>query len=198
MKDPEVKALIKLVHPNIVKLKEVIRQSEFMFMIFELLEKDLGDLLRETIGDFLTEDKIRSIMSQILKGVNYMHKNGYFHRDLKPENILIDGDKAKVSDFGLIRKINTFNPMTEYVSTRWYRAPEWVLRSRYYNYQVDIFALGWIFAELYTLKPIFPGQSELDQVNKICEILGTPNVEDWREGYELAERRGIMFPIYEK
>ena len=124
MKDPEVKALIKLVHPNIVKLKEVIRQSEFMFMIFELLEKDLGDLLRETIGDFLTEDKIRSIMSQILKGVNYMHKNGYFHRDLKPENILIDGDKAKVSDFGLIRKINTFNPMTEYVSTRWYRAPE--------------------------------------------------------------------------
>ena len=94
MKDPEVKALIKLVHPNIVKLKEVIRQSEFMFMIFELLEKDLGDLLRETIGDFLTEDKIRSIMSQILKGVYYMHKNGYFHRDLKPENILIDGDKA--------------------------------------------------------------------------------------------------------
>lgn len=88
------------------------------------MDKDLSTYLRETIGSKLTEDEIRNIMLQVLKGTNYIHKNGYFHRDLKPENILIEGDSAKVSDFGLIKKINVFSPMTEYVSTRWYRAPE--------------------------------------------------------------------------
>lgn len=103
MKDPEVKALLQLVHPNIVKLKEVIRQSDFMFMIFELLDKDLGKLMGEKLGSSFSEDEIKNLMYQILKAVNYIHKNGYFHRDLKPENILLDGDIAKVSDFGLIR-----------------------------------------------------------------------------------------------
>ena len=94
--------------------------------------------------------------------------------------------------------MTSYGPMTEYVSTRWYRAPEWVLRSQFYNYETDIFALGWIFAELYTLIPIFPGESEIDQLFKLWKVLGTPSYMSWPEGYMLAENRGIEFPMYEK
>lgn len=102
----------------------------------------------------------------------------------------------KISDFGLVREIRSAPPFTEYISTRWYRAPECVLRSRGYNYPVDIFALGCIMAELYTMKPLFPGQSELDQMNKIVMILGTPTTKDWEDVMRLAERRNYRFPDY--
>ena len=98
----------------------------------------------------------------------YIHKHGFFHRDLKPDNLLISADQVIVSDFGLVREIKSMPPFTEYISTRWYRGPECVLRSRGYNYPVDIFALGCIMAEFYMMMPIFPGSSELDQMNKIC------------------------------
>ncbi|CAI2362120.1 unnamed protein product [Moneuplotes crassus] len=103
MKDPEVKTLLQLVHPNIVKLKEVIRQSDFMFMIFEYMDKDLGRLMGERMATPFSEQEIKTIMLQLLKAVNYIHENKYFHRDLKPENILVHGDTFKISDFGLIR-----------------------------------------------------------------------------------------------
>lgn len=103
MKDPEVKTLIQLVHPNIVKLKEVIRQSGFMFMIFEFMDKDLGHLMNERVSNPFTETEIKEIMLQLLKAVNYIHENKYFHRDLKPENILVKDGVCKISDFGLIR-----------------------------------------------------------------------------------------------
>lgn len=97
-----------------------------------------------------------------------MHKHGFFHRDLKPDNLLVQNNSiVKISDFGLVREIKSLPPYTEYISTRWYRAPECVLRSRGYNYPVDVFALGCIMAELYMMKPLFPGASELDQMNKI-------------------------------
>ena len=91
-----------------------------------------------------------------------MHKNGFFHRDLKPDNILTqNGTIAKISDFGLVREIKTSPPFTEYVSTRWYRGPECVLRSKSYNHPMDMFAVGCIIAELFTQYPLFPGQNEL-------------------------------------
>ena len=92
----------------------------------------------------------------------YMHKHGFFHRDLKPENILIHKEKVKLGDFGLAREIRSRPPFTDYVSTRWYRAPELLLKSTNYNSPVDIFALGCIMAELYLLKPLFMGNSEMD------------------------------------
>ncbi len=92
-----------------------------------------------------------------------MHKHGFFHRDLKPENLLItDSGVVKIIDFGLAREIRSRPPFTDYVSTRWYRAPEILLRSTNYNSPVDIFALGCIMAELYMSKPLFNGASELD------------------------------------
>ncbi len=123
-----------------------------------------------------------------------MHKFGFFHRDLKPENILLDGDETKIADFGLARQIRSRPPYTDYVSTRWYRAPEILLKSTSYNSPIDIFALGAIMAELYLLKPLFPGNSEVDQIYKICGILGTPSHNSWSEGYRLASQIGFTFP----
>lgn len=91
-----------------------------------------------------------------------MHKQGFFHRDLKPENLLIKDNVIKITDFGLSRGIQSKPPFTDYVTTRWYRAPEVLLKSTVYNSPIDIFALGCIMAELYLLKPLFPGNSEVD------------------------------------
>ena len=99
----------------------------------------------------MTESQIKNIIYQTASGLSYMHKNGFFHRDLKPENLLISSetDVIKIADFGLAREIRSMPPFTDYVSTRWYRAPEIILKSSSYNSPVDIFALGCIMAELY-------------------------------------------------
>lgn len=91
-----------------------------------------------------------------------MHGHGFIHRDLKPENIMVDGTKVKLTDFGTVKNEEKPFPYTQYVSTRWYRAPEFAVRSKEYDTSVDIFALGCIMAELYLMKPIFPGNCEVD------------------------------------
>ncbi|MGH0157122.1 UNVERIFIED_CONTAM: hypothetical protein FKN15_032958 [Acipenser sinensis] len=99
---------------------------------------------------------------------------GFFHRDMKPENLLCMGPELiKIGDFGLAREIRSRPPYTDYVSTRWYRAPEVLLRSSVYSSPVDMWAVGCIMAELYTLRPLFPGNSEVDEIFKICQVLGT-------------------------
>ncbi len=125
-----------------------------------------------------------------------MHKHGFFHRDLKPENLLVSGDVVKLADFGLAREIRSAPPYTDYVSTRWYRAPEVLLRSTVYSSPVDVWACGAIMAELYTLRPMFPGSSEQDQLHKVCSVLGTPTQAGWADGYSLASRIGFRFPQY--
>lgn len=128
-----------------------------------------------------------------------MHNHGFFHRDIKPENILVQGKTAvKIGDFGLVKEIRYPTPFTEYVSTRWYRAPENVLGSRSYNYPVDIFALGCIMAELYTFKPLFPGSSEMDQFEKISRILGKPHNDDWPDAKRLSDRKLFQMPDHPK
>lgn len=161
----EVKCLIQLQHLNIVKLKEVIRSDNSeLYLIFELLQTDMHDFIKKKrkSRDYFDEQEIKFIVYSILRGISYIHKRGFFHRDLKPDNILIfskdesapisiENTSVKISDFGLCREINSMPPFTEYISTRWYRAPESVLRSRSYNHKVDIFAVGCIMAELFML-----------------------------------------------
>ena len=130
----------------------------------------------------------------MLEGLAFVHRQGFFHRDIKPENIMWKGEVLKIADFGLAREIRSRPPYTEYISTRWYRAPEIVLRHEFYNSPVDIWAVGAIMAELFTLKPLFQGSSETDQIFKICSVIGTPSSNNWPDGMRLANRLGIRFP----
>merc|ERR1719174_1898748 len=135
-------------------------------------------------------------MKQILDGLAYMHKHGFFHRDIKPENILCKTRSPgtytiKLADFGLAREIRSRPPFTEYVSTRWYRAPEVLLRSRSYNSPVDIWACGCMFVELFTRRPLFPGSSEVDQILRVLRLTGAPSDSNWKRGRQLLKRRGI-------
>ena len=191
----EVKSLKKLNHPNIVKLKEVIRENDELFFVFEYMDGNLYDLIKKKDGHF-TEAKVKNIMYQLFQGLAFMHKHGFFHRDIKPENMLTKGDALKIADYGLAREIRSRPPYTDYVSTRWYRAPEILLRSTYYNSPIDIWACGCIMAELFTLRPTFPGNSEADQIYKICSILGTPTQRTWPEGLKLAQTMNFKFPQF--
>ncbi|CAM9190660.1 unnamed protein product [Chrysoparadoxa australica] len=201
----EVKSLKKLNQPNIVKLKEVIRESDELYFVFEYMEGNLYELMKNRNRLYIPEAKIRNIMYQIFQvprhcllqhGIAFMHKHGFFHRDIKPENMLIKGDTCKVADFGLAREIRSKPPFTDYVSTRWYRAPEVLLRSTVYNSPVDNWACGCILAELFTLRPLFPGSSEADEIYKICSVLGQPSMQSWPEGLKLASAMGFKFPQF--
>ncbi|KAI8876423.1 Pkinase-domain-containing protein [Backusella circina FSU 941] len=141
---------------------------------------NLYQLMRERkkVGLGFNHCELKNILYQILLAVSHIHRHHVFHRDMKPENLLVDYSTGKptikLADFGLAREVNSNPPFTEYVSTRWYRAPEVLLRSTEYSYPVDLWAIGAIFAELITLEPLFSGESEIDQIYKICEILGSP------------------------
>jgi male germ cell-associated kinase len=187
--------LKKLNHPNIVKLREVIRENDELFFVFEYMEGNLYELMKKRDRHF-PEAQVRNIMYQIFQGLAFMHKNGFFHRDIKPENMLVKGDVIKVADFGLAREIRSKPPFTDYVSTRWYRAPEVLLRSSNYNSPIDQWACGGIMAELYTLRPLFPGSSEADEIYKICAVLGSPTQRTWPEGIRLAAQMQFKFPQF--
>jgi len=126
---------------------------------------------------YLQEQRIKHYMWQLLKSMDHMHRNGIFHRDIKPENILITDDELKLADFGSCRGIYSKQPYTEYISTRWYRAPECLLTDGFYNYKMDMWGVGCVFFEVLSLYPLFPGTNELDQVTKIHAVLGTPPQE---------------------
>lgn len=190
----EVKSLKKLNHANVVKLKEVIRENDHLYFVFEYMKENLYQLMKDRIKLF-PESVIRNISFQILQGLSFIHKHGFFHRDMKPENLLCMGPElVKIADFGLAREIRSRPPYTDYVSTRWYRAPEVLLRSPVYSSPIDIWAVGCIMAELYTLRPLFPGNSEVDEIFKICQVLGTVRKSDWPEGYQLAATMNFRFP----
>ncbi|KAJ4901578.1 Protein kinase superfamily protein [Raphanus sativus] len=189
----EVKSLSRMNHPNIVKLKGVIRENDILYFVFEYMECNLYQLMKDRPKLFAESD-IRNWCFQVFQGLSYMHQRGYFHRDLKPENLLVSKDVIKIADLGLAREINSSPPYTEYVSTRWYRAPEVLLRSYVYTSKVDMWAMGAILAELLSLRPLFPGASEADEIYKICSVIGSPTEQTWLEGLNLASVINYQFP----
>lgn len=116
-------------------------------------------------------------MFQVMRAIEFMHRKGIFHRDIKPENILVKGNTVKLADLGSCKGRHSPAPYTDYISTRWYRAPECLMTDGYYNEKMDIWGFGCVLFELITKKPLFPGKDELDQIHRINNILGTPKPE---------------------
>ena len=130
---------------------------------------------------FIPEAKVKHHMFQAFKAIDHLHRNNIFHRDIKPENILISGETVKLADFGSCKSMNCTLPCTEYISTRWYRPPECLMTDGFYDFKMDIWGAGCVFFEVLALHPLFQGANELDQVNKIHDVLGTPDFEVLRE-----------------
>lgn len=201
-----------------------------LHICMEYMDGNLYQLMKARDHKCLDNSSVKSILFQILSGLDHIHAHNFFHRDIKPENILVSSSAPqesgitfrrysalvtppstpplytiKIADFGLARETHSQHPYTTYVSTRWYRAPEVLLRAGEYSAPVDIWAIGAMAVEIANLKPLFPGGNEVDQVWRVCEIMGSPGNwydksgnkiggGDWREGTRLAQKLGFSFP----
>ena len=200
-----------------------------LHIAMEYMEGNLYQLMKARDHKCLDNGSVKSILFQIMQGLEHIHAHNFFHRDIKPENILVSSSShqdtnsfrrysalmtppstppsytVKIADFGLARETQSKLPYTTYVSTRWYRAPEVLLRAGEYSAPVDIWAVGAMAVEVATLKPLFPGGNEVDQVWRVCEIMGSPGNwynksgvrvggGEWREGTRLAGKLGFSFP----
>lgn len=190
----EVAMLKELNHPNIVSLKEVLFQGKKLYLVFEYLDYDLKKFM-DSVDKPLSEEVVKNSITQILVGLDFCHQNRVLHRDLKPQNLLIDTQgTVKLADFGLARAFQLpVRTYTHEVVTLWYRPPEILLGTDIYHTSVDIWSVGTIFAELVSGVPLFPGESEIDQLFKIFRVCGTPNNSVWAGVEKLANFNG-SFP----
>uniref|UniRef100_A0A3Q1BDV0 Protein kinase domain-containing protein n=1 Tax=Amphiprion ocellaris TaxID=80972 RepID=A0A3Q1BDV0_AMPOC len=173
----EVQAMKRLSpHANIIQLHELIfdKETGTVSLICELMEMNIYEYIQGRKTP-LPDQTVKHYMYQLCKSLEHMHSCGIFHRDVKPENILIKQNVLKLGDFGSCRSVYSKPPHTEYISTRWYRAPECLLTDGYYSLKMDIWSAGCVFFEIMSLNPLFPGGNELDQVAKIHDVLGTPD-----------------------
>ncbi|XP_073120894.1 cyclin-dependent kinase F-4-like [Henckelia pumila] len=158
----------------IKKLKTRYRSWESCKNLREVKESDLFQVMKNRRKVAFSEAEVRMWCFQIFEGLAHMHNRGYFHRDLKPENLLASNDGIKIADLGMAREVDSHPLFTDYVTTRWYRAPEVLLGSPIYGPPVDMWAMGAIMAELFILRPLFPGSSGADEIHKISCVIGSP------------------------
>ncbi|CAL1532156.1 unnamed protein product [Lymnaea stagnalis] len=173
-------------HPNIIKLHNVIKaeNDKDIYLVFEFMETDLHNVIKR--GNILKDVHKQYVMYQLFKSTKYLHSGNVIHRDLKPSNILLDSEcVVKLCDFGLARSLTQISMdeagdpnLTEYVATRWYRAPEILLASHRYTKGVDMWSLGCILGEMLLGKPLFPGSSTLNQIERIMGSIPTPSRAD--------------------
>ncbi|KAJ5322478.1 hypothetical protein N7452_010767 [Penicillium brevicompactum] len=205
------------IHPHLVPALDIFLDplSRKLHICMEYMDGNLYQLMKARDHKYFDGKHVKSILYQILSGLDHIHAHHFFHRDIKPENILVStsapNDSAfsrysnLIADFGLARETHSKQPYTTYVSTRWYRAPEVLLRAGEYSAPVDMWAMGAMAVEIATLKPLFPGGNEVDQVWRVCEIMGSPGNwyskagakiggGEWREGSRLAHKLGFTFP----
>jgi len=175
----EIKLLRFFHHENIVPLIDLItpatKDLKEIYIVTELMSIDLHRLIYSNLN--ITDTHIQLIIYQIFRGLKYIHSGGVFHRDLKPNNILINSNcDLKICDFGMSRVMAQMNlTLMESVTTRWYRAPEGLLKFRNYTDAVDVWSVGCILSELLTRKTLFPGKSTFEQIDIIIDVLGTPD-----------------------
>jgi len=181
----EIKILSRFRHENIINIQEVLRaqtidQMKDIYIVQCLMECDLYKLLRH---QRLTDEHICYFLYQILRGLKYIHSANVLHRDLKPSNLLLNTNcDLKICDFGLARIADPTKDhsglLTEYVATRWYRAPEIMLNARGYYKPIDIWSVGCILAEMIGGRPLFPGKHYIEQINLILNVVGSPDESD--------------------
>lgn len=188
----------ELAHPNVINLIEIILQDKCIFMVFEYAEHDLLQIIQhhtQPTRHPIPASAVRSILFQLLNGLLYLHSNWVLHRDLKPANIMVTSKgEVRIGDLGLARlfhkPLHSLWSGDKVVVTIWYRAPELLLGSKHYTPAVDLWAVGCIFAELLSLRPIFKGEEakmdnkktvpfQRNQVQKIVEIIGMPTKDKW-------------------
>ncbi len=169
----ELKVLKSVKHENIVGFKECFKRKGKLYLVFEYIEKNLLEILEQNANG-LDPNIVKKYIFQLCKALSYIHSNDLIHRDIKPENILITNENIiKLCDFGFARAMpSKGGVLTDYVATRWYRAPELLLGSTSYGKEVDYWAVGCIMGEITDGQPMFPGENELNQLNLIQKLLG--------------------------
>lgn len=192
----EINTLLKAQHPNIVTVREIVVGSNMdkIYIVMDYVEHDLKSLMEVMKQPFLVGE-VKTLMLQLLKAVAHLHDNWILHRDLKTSNLLLSHKGIlKVGDFGLAREYGS--PLKHYtpiVVTMWYRAPELLLGVKEYSTPIDMWSVGCIFGELLTMKPLFPGKSDIDQLNRIFKDLGTPSEKIWPGYTELPLVKKVTF-----
>uniref|UniRef100_A0A146P5N6 cyclin-dependent kinase n=1 Tax=Fundulus heteroclitus TaxID=8078 RepID=A0A146P5N6_FUNHE len=195
----EINTILKAQHPNIVTVREIVVGSNMdkIYIVMNYVEHDLKSLM-ETMKQPFLPGEIKTLMLQLLRGVRHLHDNWILHRDLKTSNLLLSHKGIlKIGDFGLAREYGS--PLKQYtpiVVTLWYRSPELLLGAKEYSTAVDMWSVGCIFGELLTQKPLFPGKSEIDQINKIYKDLGSPSEKIWPGYSELPAVKKMSFTEY--
>jgi cyclin-dependent kinase 2 len=200
----EISLLKELNHPNIVRLHDVIHSNKQLYLVFEYLDEDLKKHIDTIRRQLRNEGKayqlhpmiVKSFLYQLVKGIAFCHSHRILHRDLKPQNLLIEKGVVKLADFGLARAFNTpVRTLTHEVVTLWYRAPEVLLGQAQYSTPIDVWSIGCIFAELVTGQALFPADSEIDQLYKIFQLLGTPSEKTWT-GVSALPHYKTTFPCW--
>ncbi|KAL4075830.1 Pkinase-domain-containing protein [Scleroderma citrinum] len=195
----EIKLLQSLRHRNVVRLYEMMVSNGSVFMVFEYMDHDLTGVLSQTQFTF-SEANLKSLCSQMLAGLAYLHRKGVIHRDIKGSNILINNrGELKLADFGLARfyQKRRRSDYTNRVITLWYRPPELLFGATVYGPEVDMWSAGCIMLELFTKKPVFQGNDEIHQLEVIYRIFGTPTVDRWPgitelPWYELVKPKEVI------
>ncbi|KAF4669178.1 hypothetical protein FOL47_002659 [Perkinsus chesapeaki] len=208
----EVRILRMLRHENIVQLREAFRRKGKLYLVFEFVDKNLLELL-DIYPQGLEADTVRYCIWQLSRAMEFCHRHDVIHRDIKPENLLINmHDKSlKLCDFGFARTLPSANGqdsatssgtgaglLTDYVATRWYRAPELLLGSTMYGKEVDIWSIGCIMGEIVDGQPLFPGESEIDQLFIIQRVLGPLTPKQMEIFLRNPRFMGLKFPDMSK
>lgn len=188
----EITTLRNMSHPNIITLREVITENEQLAVAFEYMDKNLRQFLEKRSRP-LDPPLLQSYAYQLLSGINYIHSVGYIHQQIEPSNILINAKGLlKIGGFGKARAYH--HPMSRSVNTSqllWYTAPELLVGTDYYGLGIDVWSAGCIIAEMARGQVLFPGDSNIDMLARISNILGQPSEEEWPEFYRVINKMSL-------